>query len=368
VAPMRHRFHALCPYFAMFPESFAEHWIEELTRPGDLILDPFCGRGTAPFQALLMGRRAVACDINPVAYCVTRAKTNAPAASTLRARITRLQRGYSRTRRPARECERLPEFYDYAYQPETLRQLMYLRRSLRWQQSDVDCMLAALTLGVLHGESQTSSSYLSNQMPRTISTKPDYSVRYWKRHGYTAPERDVFALLRDGVSYRYASTPPAQAATVVCGDMRDLPRQPALARASIHAVITSPPYLNVTNFEEDQWLRLWFLGGPAHPTRGRISNDDRHYGLDSYWSMIADTWRTLGFLLAPNSNVVMRVGMKGVEPERIAEGLLGCSVLSQRKVRLLSSETSEIRRRQTGSFRPGSAGCLLEVDAHFSVK
>jgi hypothetical protein len=228
-------------------------------------------------------------------------------------------------------------------------------------------MLAALTLGVLHGESQTSSSYLSNQMPRTISTKPDYSVRFWKRHRYTAPERDVFTLLRDGVKYRYVSSPPTGSATIVCGDMRELPRQPLLARRSVHAVITSPPYLNVTNFEEDQWLRLWFLGGPPAPTRGRISNDDRHYGLDSYWQLIADTWRMLGHVMAADSNVVMRVGMKGVEPERIADGLLGCSVLSQREVRLVSTETSEIRRRQTGSFRPGSSGCLLEVDAHFAV-
>ena len=43
---MRHRFHALCPYFAMFPESFAEYWIKashqaerycsgSVQRPGD---------------------------------------------------------------------------------------------------------------------------------------------------------------------------------------------------------------------------------------------------------------------------------------------------------------------------------------------
>ena len=37
-ATMRHRFHALCPYFAMFPESFVETWIDRLTKPGDLVL------------------------------------------------------------------------------------------------------------------------------------------------------------------------------------------------------------------------------------------------------------------------------------------------------------------------------------------
>jgi len=42
---------------------------------------------------------------------------------------------------------------------------------LEWKQGDVDCMLAALVLGALHGESDKSSSYLSNQMPRTVSTR-----------------------------------------------------------------------------------------------------------------------------------------------------------------------------------------------------
>ena len=60
----RHRFHALCPYFAMFPETFVATWVDRLTRKGDVVLDPFCGRGTAPFQSLLMDRGSVGCDIN----------------------------------------------------------------------------------------------------------------------------------------------------------------------------------------------------------------------------------------------------------------------------------------------------------------
>src|SRR4051794_7102674 len=91
---MRHRFHAICPYFAMFPEHFAETWIERVTRRGQVVLDPFCGRGTAPFQALLMGRKAVGCDVNAVAYCITKAKTNAPAIRSLRQRLLELERGF----------------------------------------------------------------------------------------------------------------------------------------------------------------------------------------------------------------------------------------------------------------------------------
>ena len=77
----------------MFPESFAEEWIGRLTKPGEMVVDPFAGRGTAPFQALLMGRNAIAGDTNPVAYCISRAKLQAPRAIAVTRRLTSLERG-----------------------------------------------------------------------------------------------------------------------------------------------------------------------------------------------------------------------------------------------------------------------------------
>ena len=175
---VRHRFHALCPYFAMFPESFAETWIERLTNRGDVVLDPFSGRGTTPLQALLMNRHAVACDVNDVAYCLTRAKTAAPRLSSVRRRITQLENDFD-GRSWRAMADEFDEFFHRAYRKRTLQQLCYLRQRLQWRNRDTDAMIAALVMGSLHGEMDKSSSYLSNQMPRTISTKPasGYPVR-----------------------------------------------------------------------------------------------------------------------------------------------------------------------------------------------
>jgi hypothetical protein len=362
---MRHRFHALCPYFAMFPESFVETWVERLTKPGAVILDPFCGRGTTPFQAMLMGRRAVASDINPVAYCITKAKTNAPAAKIVRCRITELEKAYSSRSWEFRRRQ-MPEFFRYAYSKKTLRQLLYLRERLDWGHNDTDCMIAALVLGSLHGESEKSSSYLSNQMPRTISTKPAYSVRFWQKRGLQPPERDVFALLRSRVTFRYESEAPCGRGTVFRTDMRELPRL-LDGVDSIRCVITSPPYLDITNFEEDQWLRLWFLGNDPRPTYGQISRDDRHESAERYWDLISDMWRVLGRLLAKKADVVIRIGGKDFDPDEMGNRLRGASVFSGRHVDIAYSETSQIQRRQTDSFRPGSNGCLVEADFHFRV-
>lgn len=359
---MRHRFHALCPYFAMFPESFAEQWVDKLTDKGDIVLDPFCGRGTLPFQALLMGRKAIGCDVSEVAYCVTRAKTNAPEIGVVKRRITQLENAF---RPDDFEAERsaLPQFFRVAYQAATLRQILFLRQALSWRTSRVDCMLAALTLGALHGESERSPSFLSNQMPHTISTKPDYSVRFWRERELRAPRRDAFDLLRIRAEYRYESEPPTTTAAVYRADMRELPRI-GLPK-NVRTVITSPPYFDVTSYQEDQWLRLWFLGGPPKPSATRT--EERTSDVDRYWRLIGDMWRMLGLVLAPRSHVVVRIGAVRYSPEALAKQLLGASVLSRRKVKLAGKWVSEIRGRQTESFRPGSKGCSVEVDCHFEM-
>lgn len=362
---MRHRFHALCPYFAMFPETFPELWLERLTSPGDVVLDPFAGRGTTPFQALLMDRRALAVDINPVAYCITRAKTDAPTLAALRRRITVLENQFAA--RDFSETESA-EFFEHAFHPETLAQLCFLRQHLNWRRSGIDAMVAALILGILHGESERSARYLSNQMPRTVSTKPAYSVRFWKERGHTAPKRNVFERLRNESSFRYESGVPASRGTTLLADMRELPRMCRQTAMPIKCAITSPPYLDTTSFEEDQWLRLWFLGGPPAPTRGIVSPDDRIADPSRYWNMIADMWRSLGQVLSEKASVVIRLGGRGLESSEIADRIEACAKVSGRGITLHSAETSALRRRQTNAFRPGSVGHAFEVDCHFTMQ
>jgi hypothetical protein len=361
---IRHRFHSLCPYFAMFPESFAEYWIKRLTKPNETVLDPFSGRGTTALTALLCGRNAISSDVNDVAICLTKAKTSPPSLGRLKSRLSELRKAFDPKawKKPAGEAD---EFFQYAYAPGTLKQLLYLRETLDWKQSRIDNMLAALTLGSLHGE-VTSKRYLSNQMPRTISTKPRYSVNFWKTRHLVAPERDVFSVLGDMALFRYESPIPEGDSIVLHTDMRNLPRviEPTPERP-LRCAITSPPYLNVTSFEEDQWLRLWFLGGLAYPKKGMISRDDRHTTADTYWSFIGDMWRCLGAVMSDNAHVVIRIGSRRISPELLKRGLAGCGQFSGRTVKLISHRVTEIKKRQTDAFRPGTKGCVVELDCHF---
>ena len=241
---MRHRFHSMCPYFAMFPETFVKEHLTESHYHG-VVFDPFSGRGTTVFQSLLQSRDGAGCDIHPVAVCISAAKCDPPDFQAAQIRLAELRQ----------ECRKpndgnwsglLGEFFALCFHPDTLRQVRYLRDALDWKNRRDDRFIAALCLGALHGESHRSPNYFSNRMPRTISTKPDYSVRWWRRKGCIAPRRDVFEILNRMLVYRFQTHPPVKTGQGLCAAMRD------------------------------QWLRLWFLGGA--PVVWYESRDDRYVG------------------------------------------------------------------------------------------
>jgi hypothetical protein len=368
VATEKHRLHALCPYFAMFPHTFVRNHLLAHTSPGDTILDPFCGRGTTLLESLLFDRQAVALDINPVAACITGAKAQVPGLPEIEARLNGLELEYKTASRGELDDERraLPLFFGHAFHCRTLRELVFIRRHLDWKHDNVDGFIAALALGSLHGDMDTSPSYFSNQMPRTISTKPDYSVRYWLMHGLKPQERRVFGILRSRARFRLQGGKPFRSGIAVQADVREASRQLEGLHSSVRAVITSPPYLNVTNFEEDQWLRLWFLGGPPRPTYGRVSKDDRHCNPGAYWQFLAEAWRGMAGLLDKRAIIVCRIGGKSQGVDALAHGLLATLRSAIPSTELLYGPAKSVPpQRQTSNFRPGTVGCGFEADFVF---
>lgn len=366
----QHPLHALCPYFAMFPPDFARKQVMRFTQPGDVVLDPFSGRGTTLLEASLWDRRTLASDVNPVATCVTGAKARVPNLTAVNSRLNDLRSEFKSTPLGDIEAERteLPPFFRKAFHYWTLREVLFLRRRLDWQEDDVDRFIAALALGSLHGEMDHSKSYFSNQMPRTISTKPNYSLRYWRKHGLMAERKRVFDLLAKRAELRLGKGRPRRQGLSVRSDVRSLGRVLAPWERSVRLVVTSPPYLDVTNFEEDQWLRLWFLGGDPGPTRRRISKDDRYSNAGRYWRFIADAWKGIANLLAPDAVIVCRISGKKQTLESLARGMKGTVQAAFPDAGLVHPPfVSAPLRRQTDNFRPGTLGVGSEVDFAFRV-
>ena len=364
---MRHPLHSICPYFAMFPEDFVAKQINAYTQPGDTVFDPFSGRGTTVFESLLNGRPAAGVDVNPVAVCISGAKADPPTLVSVIKRLKLLEGLQKET-----GDSEMPrgKFFSACFHGKTLQQLLFLRARLNWSRSRVDRFIAAVLLSCLHGESHKSRNCISNRMPRTISTNPDYSVRWWREKGYTAPERDVFGVLQRVAAYRLGHTLPKLRGSVRCLDARRASSGFRKLRRSVSLIVTSPPYLDTTHYAEDQWLRLWFLGGPERPT-ARNTRDDRYRSRKKYWRFLAESWAGCADLLREDAVIVVRIGGTSLGKVDLFNGLreslrIGLSNFDVSK--LGPGVTTEIKNRQTNAFRPGTTGSRYEHDFNFSLR
>ena len=86
-----HPFHPMCSYLASFPAALTHAFIARYSRPGDVVLDPFSGRGTTPLQACAEGRIGVGNDLNPFAHLLTAAKVEPATRAQATTRLAQLR-------------------------------------------------------------------------------------------------------------------------------------------------------------------------------------------------------------------------------------------------------------------------------------
>jgi len=341
-----HAYHPMCSYLASFPAPLAHAFIARYSRPGDVVLDPFSGRGTTPLQACAEGRIGVGNDLNPLAHVLTAAKVDPPTARELEARLSRLRIDWSfeaaawlelasrvasgapapipaagsRTG-PGEEREPVPAEVALAFHPRTLGQLLFVRTSLQLDET-ADRFLAAALAGILHGK---RPGYLSEVMPNTFSMAPGYVRDFAARTGFASPERDLFGLLGAKLHRLARDGRPQAPGIALLGDARD-------AGSRVHAalreralpdrarlVLTSPPYLRVLKYGYYNWLRTWFLGFSAAAIDASL--DDAHRR-EPYLVFLREVLAGLRPALAEDGIVALVLG--DVEAERgraAADGL-----------------------------------------------
>ena len=334
-----HSFHPMCSYLASFPAALAHAFIARYSRPGDVVLDPFSGRGTTPLQACAEGRIGVGNDLNPFAHLLTASKVESATRPAAMTRLTQLRLGWSAdaddwtalARQVAADpgtiaipaagsragsatgVETVPPEVALAFHPETLGQLLHVRTTLRLDDR-TDRFLAAAITGILHGK---SASYLSEIMPNTFSMAPRYVRDFASRTAFASPRRDVFDGLALKVDRLFRQPGPSTEGVALLGDARDVaPRVQAALRARgrpdrARLVVTSPPYLRVVKYGYYNWLRTWFLGFDARAIDATL--DDAHHR-EPYLAFLREVLAGLRPVLTDDAVVVLVIG--DVETDR----------------------------------------------------
>lgn len=330
-----HPFHPMCSYLASYPAALTHAFIARYSRPGDVVLDPFSGRGTTALQACAEGRIGVGNDLNPFAHLLTAAKVESPTRAETATRLAQLRLAWNAGSagwmalgaRVAADplaadalvpragsglsdrdgAETVPVEVALAFHPSTLAQLLFARTVLRLDDR-TDRFLAAAVTGILHGK---SASYLSELMPNTFSMAPRYVRDFAARTAFASPERDVFDGLAKKLDRLFRQPPPRTPGLALLGDARDVAaRAGAALRATgrpdrARLVVTSPPYLRVVKYGYYNWLRTWFLGFDARAIDAAL--DDAHHRRP-YLAFLRDVLAGLRPVLTDDAVVVLVIG------------------------------------------------------------
>jgi DNA methylase len=345
-----HAFHPMCSYLASFPAALSHAFVGRYSRRGDVVLDPFSGRGTTPLQACAEGRIGVGNDLNPFAHLLTSAKVEPATRADSATRLAALRLGWATSSPVWLELasqvlasdgsrgavlvpaagggpagppvEPVPAEVAVAFHPRTLAQLLFVRSSLRLSDR-TDRFLAAALTGILHGK---SASYLSELMPNTFSMAPRYVRDFAARTAFASPDRDVFDGLERKLSRLYRDPLPAAAGIALLGDARDAAgRARDALRASglpdrARLVVTSPPYLRVVKYGYYNWLRTWFLGFDAKAIDATL--DDAHHR-EPYLAFLRDVLADLRTVLADDAILVLVIGDVETDRGRPIRGAIG---------------------------------------------
>jgi len=347
----------------MFPLEYPFGILKNYKHGAPVILDPFCGRGTTIYAARHLGMAAWGVDTSPIAVAIARAKLASASLEEAERLVDELL---------ATEPSRVPDspFFRSAFSKGTLREICSLREGLMRLEKDTDVsvLVRAAALGCLHGPlSKTieGAGYFSNQMPRTFSPKPRYSVRFWKEKGLQAPKvkaKDVLLrkLERILVLNEARCGTPEQ---VVCGDSRDARTYRKIAE-DFSVVITSPPYYGMRTYMQDQWLRLWFLGGPEeidYVAGEQIS----HNSEESFIKALASVWRNVRSSRSDGLDMYVRFGsVPSIKSN--AKGIMRASLEEAGGWKVVSTRTAKdahAGKRQADQMAKGSKAAE-EYDFH----
>lgn len=295
------------PYYAMFPLAFVEHVVKHYTEPAQAILDPFAGRASSIFAGATLGRPSIGIEINPVGWMYGKTKLNPASEEDVKARLTEIVEA---SRHASVSLPRpYHEFFSLCYSKRSLRFLATAREQLDWRRSTVDRTLMTLILIDLHG---TRNRSFSNQMRQSKAMAPDYSVKWWREHKSCPPEVDPQEFLEKKIRWRYAKgTPESNHSTVWLGDSSQLigDIEDWLRRNNhkpIRLLFTSPPYIGISDYHRDQWLRLWMLGNEATVLRNKERYKNAFGSSKIYRDMLSRVFDCAAQMMSRKGHVYVR--------------------------------------------------------------
>lgn len=285
-------------YRACFKAQLPEFFIGRLTKPGDVVFDPFMGRGTTPVQAALMQRQAFGNDVNPLSVLLSRPRLRPISLHAIDAALKTVDWSRGEIQR-----EDLLAFYH----PATLMKLEALRLWLGAHAplgaTEVDPVADWIRMVAINRLSGHSPGFFSGRsMPPNQAVSVKAQLKINEKLGTTPPDRDVAAVImkKSKTLLKNGCAPTQVRSSLHTGAAWAVPGIPD---ASVDLTITSPPFLDIVQYAADNWLRCWFAG--IDPADVAI---DMHKTEEAWTSMVSRVLQEQARILRPGGYVAFEVG------------------------------------------------------------
>lgn len=272
--------HYLFRYPAKFHPPVVRTLLEDFTRKHEIVLDPFCGSGTALVEAATCGRNGIGRDVDPLAVLVAQVKVRRYQMPSLRESGQLVLNRLKPLRRPDEEYERRKfpkaDLTDAEYE-EQIRPVRYLVPAipnlLHWFRKYVIVDLARVCQAIENvAIPETQRDFLrvvfasiirnaSNADPVPVSglEVTSHMLKLDEKGRLVNPfaffERAVEKAL-DAAEAFSKKADRSVTSQVSCGDATQLSRH---LRRTVDAVLTSPPYHGAVDYYRRHQLEMFWL-------------------------------------------------------------------------------------------------------------
>ena len=245
-------------YRACFKPQLPRFFIELLTQPGDLVYDPFAGRGTTILEAALLGRKAATNDINPLSKILIEPRLNPPPLQNIVERLHNIS--YSKNNQHELDLSMF-------YHPQTEAEILSLRDYLRAKRDSgtedhIDRWIRMVATNRLSGHSKGFFSVYTMPPNQAVSAERQKKINLKRnQHPEYRNTRELIArkskqLMRNMDQGQIERLKEASKSALFLE--KDASETREIADQSIALIVTSPPFLNVVQYSSDNWLRCWF--------------------------------------------------------------------------------------------------------------
>lgn len=304
--------HGLSSYLAMFAPALPHYFIDLYTKEGDLVMDNFSGRGTTALVCREMNRKFIGTDLNPYAYVLSRLKVSTIKKDKILLRLKQIEKKYYFYNYDQLNINK-DEFNEMKifYADNTLKQLCFIRDCLgkKWKKiNEIDNAILVFCLSIMHGPMKKNNNtiYLSLSMPNSMSMSPNYVRNFSIKKNLTKPEINVFEQIRNRIETKFDEVLEKEFdGKILYSDATVNNRK--IKDNSVSLVITSPPYLNIVNYTNSNWLKLWLLGFGRKNISKEIKLSDKH-NFEQYISFIKKYLNNIWQKLKKGGHVCLVVG------------------------------------------------------------